>query len=109
VALQLGGISVVIPLSKIYEVYEGGEVAFWRDNHPSEHECDGKLICMSFSNAIDAEEMIDYWKRRGLKPTCRQKGETYWQDLCVVDLFSGPTLPCEWLEYDPENSVVSLR
>lgn len=107
-ALQLNGISVVIPLSKIYGVYEGGEEAFWRDNHPSEDEFDGELIRMSFSNMIDAVNLIAVWKRRGLRPTRKQKGQTCWNDLCVVDLFSGPTLPCDWLKYDPKIGIAKL-
>jgi hypothetical protein len=107
-ALQLEGISVVIPLSKIYEVYEGGKEAFWLDNHPSESECDGELIRMSFSNSIDVKVMIEDWKRRGLKPTRKLKGKIFWQDLCVVNFFSGPTLPCDWLDYDSESGVARL-
>ena len=107
--MQLEGISVVIPLSKIYAVYEGGKEAFWRDHHPSEGECDGEILRMSFSNSTDVECMIEDWKRRGLKPTRKQKGQICWQDLCVVDLFSGPTLPCDWLEYDPENFSARLK
>lgn len=108
-ALQLEGISVVIPLSKIYEVYEGGEEAFWKDNHPLEGECDGEIIRMSFSNSTDVECIIEDWKKRGLKPTRKLKSQICWQDLCVVDLFSGPTLPCDWLEYDPENLSARLK
>lgn len=108
-ALKLEGISVIIPLNKIYEVYEGGKEAFWRDNQPTEDECDGEIIRMSFQNPMEAEAMIEDWKRRGLKPTRKQKGQVYWQDLCVVDLFSWPTLPCEWLKFDSENSVVSFQ
>lgn len=108
-ALQLEGISVVIPLSKIYAVYEGGKEAFWRDTHPSEGECDGEILRTSFSNSTDVECMIEDWKRRGLKPTRKQKGQICWQDLCVVDLFCGPTLPCDWLEYDREKCTAKLK
>lgn len=26
-----------------------------------------------------------------------------WEDLCVVDVFKGPTLPCNWLGFDRGN------
>jgi len=57
----------------------------------------------------DIETIVDFWQTLGLTPTELRDGKQVWQDLCVVDMASGPTLPCDWLEYDRENFVVWMK
>ena len=35
--------------------------------------------------------------------------EGCWKDLCVVDQLRGPTLPCEWIEFDRQENCVWLK
>lgn len=57
---------------------------------------------------MDVQLRIDEWKRNGLRPTRTIAGVTEWNDLCVVDSFSGPTMPCRWLKYNPEKQTAWL-
>lgn len=54
-------------------------------------------------------QIIEQYKALGLKPTKQKQGENCWNDLCLVDLNSGPTAPCDWLEWDAASSTVSLK
>jgi len=45
----------------------------------------------------------NFWKDQGLILTELKDGKEVWKDLCVVDMMSGPTLPCDWLEFDRSN------
>jgi hypothetical protein len=69
---------------------------------------DGDLYRESFMNPLDALLRIEWWKDNGLRPTRSRKGVMEWNDLCVVDSFAGPTLPCCWLCYDSEKHAVWL-
>ena len=51
----------------------------------------------------DIEDIISFWQNQGLAPTELKDGKEVWKDLCVVDMASGPTLPCDWLEFDRTN------
>ena len=36
-------------------------------------------------------------------------GERVWSDFCVVEsIFGGPTLACDWLDFDPETRTAFL-
>ena len=33
-----------------------------------------------------------------------------WKDFCVVEsMMDGPTLPCDWIEFDPETMSVLYK
>lgn len=51
----------------------------------------------------DIGDIVDFWEVQGLVPTEIKDGKEVWKDLCVVDMASGPTLPCDWLEVDQSS------
>ncbi len=49
----------------------------------------------------DVDFIITSWQERGLELfEVDGDGNESWKDLCVVDMFGGPTLPCSWLEFE---------
>ncbi len=56
----------------------------------------------------DIQIIVDFWEKQGLIPIENRNGKTYWKDLCVIDQFSGATMPCEWVKYDITSSSASL-
>lgn len=71
----------------------------WRDEH---------LYREGAMNSMDAELCLDKWKRLGLRLTRKKSEILEWNDVCVVDSFNGPTLPCCWLKYNPDKHVAWL-
>lgn len=71
----------------------------WHDEH---------LYREGSMNNIDLMLALARWKEMGLKPKRWRKGVEEWHDLCVVDTFSGPTLLCRWLEFDPRSGTASM-
>ena len=69
---------------------------------------DAHLYREGAMNELDLMLALGRWKEMGLKPKRRRNGLEEWYELCVVDTFSGPTLPCRWLEYNPESLTVSM-
>lgn len=57
----------------------------------------------------DIEQIIEFWKKHGLIPIEEREGKKYWNDLCVIDQFSGPTLPCDWIEYNKVSYEANLK
>jgi hypothetical protein len=54
--------------------------------------------------------LIDEWAQLGFEPNDTVAGEQRWKDVCVVEsLWSGPTLPCSWLEVDWARGAGFLR
>ena len=52
----------------------------------------------------DTEEIARFWEKQGLNLTKKVEGKEYWDELCVVSFFEGPTLPCEWLEFKRDDN-----
>ena len=57
----------------------------------------------------DIGDIVDFWTRQGLTPYKIKDGKTYWNDLAVVEMLMGATLPCEWLVYDPIDFTISMK
>lgn len=103
--ITLECISIVIPIATI--IKQIGLDGFHR--HLGENTIhDDYLYRVGAMNQNDVSQIIEYWEKQGLKPTGRGKGKLYWKDLCVVDIH-GPTLPCDWIDYDPEANAVRYR
>ena len=105
-AIFLECINVIIPIAKVIEcvgLREFNEISQMDFSH------DNYLYRTGAMSPFDIEQIIQYWKGRGLKPTRKRKGSEYWCDLCVVDTCGGPTLRCDWLEFDPERQTVRYK
>lgn len=70
-------------------------IGYWRDDY---------LYREGAMDSMDAQRILNSWKREGLKLAQRKRGELQWCDLCIVDI-SGPTLPCPWLKYDAQKHI----
>jgi len=104
-SIQLECLNLVIPIHKLKKKYSKalGDIdtfleqaqsqeGFWLDEH---------LYREGAMNPLDLMLRLDEWEKAGLKLTRKRLGVVEWNDLCVVDSFSGPTLPCRWLKYNP--------
>jgi alpha/beta superfamily hydrolase len=67
------------------------------------------LVLPGSSNSMDHYLSQQFYKKQGLQPTRKVKGELQWWDLCEIDSAIGPTLPCPWLEWDPTSGTVSMK
>ncbi len=54
-------------------------------------------------------DMLDEWEGQGLTLTQTIDGQKHWQDLCVANSGHGPSYPCQWLDYDPDENIVWLK
>lgn len=112
-AIQCEFIDFIIPIDKINSVYPGGFKKF-KDDHKQGFF--GRLYHDDFlfrdgaMNPIDIDGLVNEWEAMGLKGIKEIDGQEQWLDFCVVEgMYGGPTLPCDWLEYDSENNCVYLK
>ena len=99
-AVELEFISLIVPIEKIEKYYPGGFNKFKTDNRES---IGGRIWFDNFvvrddeMHPMDIEYRIKAWEELGLVGVIEADGRQQWKDLCVVDYFSGITLPCNWL------------
>lgn len=112
-ALYCEFINLIIPISKIEQVYKGGFQKFKQDRvHGFSRRLyhDSFLFRIGAMNYHDIKIFINEWEALGLKGIVEVNGEKQWLDFCVVEgMFGGPTFPCNWLEYDKEKNIVYLK
>ena len=107
-AVGLEYVSLIVPIKNIEEYYPGGFKKYKNDNKNSIGASiwyDEHLLRDGAMNRYDIGRLIEEWESYGLKGVVEVDGEKQWKDLCVVDYFAGPTLPCAWLKY--RGSAVS--
>ena len=104
--IQLECLNLVIPIHKLKKKCAKvlGDIDTFLDQAQSQDGIwfDEHLYREGAMNSLDLMLRLEKWKKAGLKLTRKRSGVVEWDDLCVVDSFSGPTLPCRWLKY---NSV----
>ena len=112
-AIRCEFIDFIIPIDKIDLVYTGGFKKF-KDDHIQGFS--GRLYHDDFlfrdgaMNPIDIDGLVNEWEALGLKGIKEIDGQEQWLDFCVVEgMYGGPTLPCDWLEYDNEKNCVYLK
>jgi hypothetical protein len=105
-------VDLIIPISKIDSVYPGGFEKFkserierfgktlWHD----------KFLFHQGAMELDfIDSLIQDWEQLGLKSTEVKNGIEYWKDLCVTEMLDGPTLTCEWIEFDLSTHSVFMK
>lgn len=112
-AIRLEGINLIIPIKNINLCYPGGFDLF-REHHRNKFGetfwHDAHLFRDGTMNLADIEPLIVFWQHKGLVPYHETGGRKSWKDMCVIEVSrSGPTLPCEWIEVDPESGSVFLK
>ena len=98
--------SVIIPISKINEVYEGGFKKYKSDNKEmfkGRYWHDDYLFWDGAMNRVDYASIRDYWESKGLVGFVEDEKGKYWKDFCVVAAPFGPIQPCDWIEFDNET------
>lgn len=111
-SIQIECINVIIPIPLLWKCPAIGNVQqFLAEQAYSGSRCwhDTYLYRDGAMNPMDIESIVSSWGKAGLRLKRRRGGVEEWCDLCVVDTFSGPTLPCRWIEYDPESLTVSVK
>jgi hypothetical protein len=112
-AIALEFIDFVVPIERIREKYPGGWEQcladyegliggrVWFDEH---------LFRDGAMNPNDIGFLVEEWRGMGFEPMEMRDGNQVWKDVCVVEsMFGGPTLACDWLEFDPEQRSAYLK
>lgn len=112
-AIQCEFIDLIIPISNIDKVYPGGFNKYKADHvqgfsgrlwHDDYLFRDGAMEPMSIGS------LCQEWERMGLQGAVEINGRMQWKDFCVVEgLFGGPTLPCDWIEFDNRTMSVFYK
>lgn len=112
-AIHCEFIDLVIPIENIDKVYPGGFKKYKEENINGFY---GKLWHDEFlfrDGAMGPDDMhylVQKWEERGLVGVVEREGIKEWKDLCVLEgLFGGPTLKCDWLEYDHVDRCVYMK
>jgi hypothetical protein len=113
-AIKLEFINLIVPNATLEAVFarEGGFEFFkqsygamrdmvWYDDHIC--RADGAM------NWPDLHDVVGWWEERGLVGLIDSDAGKRWKDFCVAASFSGPTYPCDWLEFDAVSNAVSMR
>jgi hypothetical protein len=112
-AIRLKFINLIIPIAKIERCYAGGFESFVSENKELIRRrvwYDDYLFRDGAMNPRDMEHLVREWVRRGLVPFEESDGRQIWKDMCVVEpILGGPTLPCDWLEFDRQDNCVFLK
>lgn len=99
--------AVVVPRTHVEKVFPGGWVAATHSEQGFEN-CqvmfDKFLFAEGAMSPLQVHRFILRWRELGLLPHKNRK----WHDICVVDRFKGPTLPCSWLKWDINRHAVTF-
>lgn len=105
--------SIVVRIDRLYGCPGIGNVARFLDDQVQNgigcQRDENLLVVPGSANPIDRHLRVQFFEQQGLAPTKRIKGELHWHDVCELDSSRGPTLPCNWLEWDASTQSVSLK
>lgn len=117
-AIQIMFLSVIIPIDNIERCHKIGGlrgIIKAKQKHVGRRVLiDDYLYRDGAMGSMEIENIVKFWEGQGLEPIGKtNEGKEYWKDLCVVDQFCGPTLPCDWIEVDHKtnwpNAIVGLK
>jgi hypothetical protein len=113
VAVRLEFIDVLVPVHVIEEKYPGGFAQCLADHRPligRRMWHDGRLLRDGALDPARARALVEGWQALGIEPLQWVNKRLAWKDVCVVDTTAGgPTVVCDWLEWDPKRRVAWLR
>ena len=112
-AVRLEFIDVLVPVHVIEEKYPGGFGQCLADLGPLVGRRvwhDGALLRDGALDPDGARTVVEGWQALGIEPLQWIDRRLHWHELCVVDVVAGgPTVGCEWLEWDPAQRIAWLR
>ena len=112
-AVRLEFIDVLVPVHVIEERYPGGFQQCLADHRPLIGRRiwhDGQLLRDGALDPKGAMALVEGWQALGVEPLMWVDRKLAWKDVCVVDTAAGgPTIACDWLDWDPKQRVAWLR
>lgn len=110
-ALGMSFYSVVIPISNFEKCKDIRSLKEAMERTPitGARAHDDYLFKESAMGTYGVEMLVDFWKSQGLTPYVETNNKIQWKDLCVVEVYSGATAQCDWIEYDRETVSVWLK
>ena len=107
-------IDFFVPIERIRQKYPGGWEQCIRDHgtalggriwHDEHLFRDGAM------SPADAQGIVSHWQGLGFNTHREQDGRPVeWLDVCISErTFGGPTLPCDWIEYDASTGGAYLK
>ncbi|QXE89186.1 hypothetical protein KP001_11980 [Geomonas subterranea] len=112
-AVRLEFLNLLIPIHRIEEIYPDGWSGCLRDHAKSIGRTfwhDPMLVRaggLMDSDLIDS--LIQKWTRLGFIATEVVEGQTFWQDICLVDSFGFSKHQCSWLVVGGSERIAWLR
>lgn len=108
-AILLECASIIIPISKLKKSNKIPDVnEFLREQRNDFSGCWFDRYLFRYPGGMGGTAVmsyLDFMKSQGFMLTRKYNGVMHWQDVCVVDA-GGPTMPCRWLDYDPDQGIV---
>ncbi len=106
-------IDFIVPIKTIEQKYPGGWeqcLADHADLIGGRVWYDKYLFRDGAMNPMDIEHLVNDWMDLGFTCFTEKDGQKVWQDVCVFEgLFGGATMPCDWIEFDPDLRVAYLK
>jgi hypothetical protein len=113
-AIRLEFINLIIPIQKINEKYPGGWDQCFKDHQSAlggRVWHDDHLFRDGAMSPHAMGVLIDHWSAMGFDAAIERDGKKAWSDdMCACEaLAGGPTAPCDWIVFDPNNGSVYLK
>jgi hypothetical protein len=89
----------VIPLTNIEKYYPGGLVTFRKEQKGLYPEYDDYLYKTSVMNAMDLDDVVQFWESLGAIAIVEENGVKMWKDFCIVEVIERSAYPCDWLVF----------
>ncbi len=108
-AIELKFSTIIVPIESIERICGKGTFEKQYKGLLPPYSHDEYLFAESVMNATDISDTLDQWEAQGFTLTAVVNGQKMWQDVCVANSHHGPSYPCNWLEYNPDNNTVMFK
>lgn len=104
-------INFIVPIKTIQEKYPGGWGQCLKDH---QHLIGGRvwydehLFRDGAMSSMDIERLVERWEAMGFEGIAENENRECWKDICVFEM-GGPTLQCDWIDFDVETRTVFLK
>jgi len=110
-AIAIEFIDFIVPIQVIKDKYPGGWEQCLKDHKNligGRVWYDDHLFRDGAMNPDDIESLVEHWEAMGFEGILEIDGQKCWQDICVFEM-GGPTLRCNWIDFDRESRAVFLK
>lgn len=106
-------IDFIVPIQIIRDKYPGGWEQCLKDHANligGRVWYDEYLFHDGAMNPRDIASLVEAWQEMGFECYRDVDGKKHWQDVCVYEgMFGGPTMPCDWIDFDRKNRIAFLK